>query len=470
MLDNAFEAASRLIMSESGDQPLVRIVEAAKFASDCPLAFISFRQNGVRRILVSSGFPFMQYRPTLSLSSAATAMLDNGTLIEDATDVAGMEDSWLFAQGWRFFINIPLPLHALGFPVSLTCCDRRVGIERPPDMMERLKICAAIAADELQLIGEIATQTAEIVDSDGSASLIIDAVNQARIPIMLVDDRMETRAISPRLAEYHVHEREMLLNRPLSTDYFFGDETVLARIGEVLDTGVPFNGVTICTSDGDRRAIVDVHRCEAHDGARRFAVVTVSEPSIAARGICNVRDCADSPVVISHFLRSTLTFRTRMLRRGAVSYYAVARWRASVRELQISALKAIKRDPGDYFIGWMADDLVGAARTLFGDKFDAVVAVPCGNSGEHCLIDRVAARVAEGLGVPKVDAFATLPPSGGSHPKSNTRRTAMRLLDAPSGSVLLLDDVATSGAHIEEAATLLRKQASFVLPLVWVAA
>jgi len=35
--------------------------------------------------------------------------------------------------------------------------------------------------------------------------------------------------------------------------------------------------------------------------------------------------------------------------------------------------------------------------------------------------------------------------------------------------VLLIDDVATSGAHIEEAAMLLRAAAPAVLPLVWIA-
>ena len=43
------------------------------------------------------------------------------------------------------------------------------------------------------------------------------------------------------------------------------------------------------------------------------------------------------------------------------------------------------------------------------------------------------------------------------------------LRTAPTVPILLIDDVATSGAHIEEAAVLLRAAAPAVLPLVWIA-
>jgi hypothetical protein len=199
--------------------------------------------------------------------------------------------------------------------------------------------------------------------------------------------------------------------------------------------------------------------------------VTVTDRS---QTLWRVEDAAvprgDSPGVVSNFLLSTLVRQKRLLRRGAVPYHALARWRASIKESQIVALKALKRDPGDLFLNAVVEEMATAAGALFGTgTFQAVAHVPCGNSGPLCLAARLATLLAERLGVEFVDAFEPLPPSGGTHPRSNIRRQSMTLRDAPRVPVLLIDDVATSGAHIEEAAMLLRAAAPAVLPLVWIA-
>jgi predicted amidophosphoribosyltransferase len=86
------------------------------------------------------------------------------------------------------------------------------------------------------------------------------------------------------------------------------------------------------------------------------------------------------------------------------------------------------------------------------------------------LAARLAAAVAKRLNLPHIAAFADLPRTGGSHPRGNTRRPAMQLTQPVTEPVLLIDDVATSGAHLAEAAIALKEGgAPAVLPLVWIA-
>ena len=73
------------------------------------------------------------------------------------------------------------------------------------------------------------------------------------------------------------------------------------------------------------------------------------------------------------------------------------------------------------------------------------------------------------IGTQISEAFAGLEVAGSSHPRTNATRPRMRLVAEPNGNILLIDDVATSGSHIEEAATLLRRVAAGVTPVAWLA-
>ena len=56
---------------------------------------------------------------------------------------------------------------------------------------------------------------------------------------------------------------------------------------------------------------------------------------------------------------------------------------------------------------------------------------------------------------------------GVSHPKEFQNLPPLRWRVRPTGPVLLIDDVATSGWHIEEALNLLRQQAAPVTAMAW---
>lgn len=179
---------------------------------------------------------------------------------------------------------------------------------------------------------------------------------------------------------------------------------------------------------------------------------------------------AESVNVVARFLQSTLIAKRRSLRRDSVVYHAAAGWRAAIKSWQLEALKAIKQDPPATLVCEVAAQLADVAQEAWGTAFKAVVPVACGHSGPNCLAKRLAREVGRITGVPLIDAFETLPVTGTSHPRKNGARPRMQVRTAPTDPVLLIDDVATSGAHLVEASHLLRATAPAVFPLVWIAA
>ena len=172
---------------------------------------------------------------------------------------------------------------------------------------------------------------------------------------------------------------------------------------------------------------------------------------------------------VAAFLIDSLVAQSALRRRGDVRYHVLRRWRAPLREWQILALRRLKRDLPASFVDEVSAEIVRYAAQTFGSgAFDAVTAVPCGSSGPGCLSDRLGRRTAELLGIDYVEAFEPLEARGSSHPRRNVRRTSMKPKVAVPGSVLVVDDVATSGSHIEEATGLLRRSASHVAPVVWI--
>jgi predicted amidophosphoribosyltransferase len=172
----------------------------------------------------------------------------------------------------------------------------------------------------------------------------------------------------------------------------------------------------------------------------------------------------------AEFLCKTLVHRRALRSRKDVSYVTLRSWRQPIREHQISALKALKRHAPDSLSGEIAGEIADDVRSLFGaGGFTAVVPVPCGHSPPgSCLSAAVAREVGIALGLPVAHALRLPAERGGSHPKANAKRAAMTLATPLQGPVLLVDDVATSGRHIEEATELLRAKGASVLAVAWI--
>jgi predicted amidophosphoribosyltransferase len=176
------------------------------------------------------------------------------------------------------------------------------------------------------------------------------------------------------------------------------------------------------------------------------------------------------PNPIALFLERSLPQKAAMRSRNEASYVSVRTWRSSIKEHQIEALRALKRAPPPDFVDQIVSELVSAIDKLIGrDTFDVVVPMPCGSSGTHrCLSARLAERLSQVIGKPMVSALSAELRAGSSHPKNNASRPRMQVEQTLTESILLVDDVVTSGDHIEEALSLLRKSSSSAFAIAWI--
>jgi len=195
----------------------------------------------------------------------------------------------------------------------------------------------------------------------------------------------------------------------------------------------------------------------------------VSNPTILADlpSITDTSRSADR--VAERFLLDTLLQKHRLLRRSNQLYYGNRTWAKAIKHHQIAAVRAIKGAISPEIVDAAAEDLAQQARMIGVNLFKYVSPMACGCSGPGCLAEKIAEATAAKLGLEYAVAFDPLPVSGSSHPAKNARLPifrANRTFDAP---VVLIDDIATSGAHIEKAAIALKAVAPAVLPLVWIA-
>ena len=118
-----------------------------------------------------------------------------------------------------------------------------------------------------------------------------------------------------------------------------------------------------------------------------------------------------------------------------------------------------------------AELLSALVRRLHGDGAAAVVtSVPCGHSRRSdCFGKRIAQAMAKDLGLPFVQVFADRPCSGVSHPKEFAKLPPLEQIADPLSSMLLVDDLATSGWHVEESLTALRRLGASAPAFVWIA-
>jgi len=202
-----------------------------------------------------------------------------------------------------------------------------------------------------------------------------------------------------------------------------------------------------------------------NDGPRVEAVAGAPAP-----GLRSAAPAGEDVMVTGEFLLGTLVKRRQVCARGDISYSGIRQWRTALKPYQIAALKALKQNLPDPFVERVASELAQASLQIAGSRaFDRVVGVACGHSGPGCLSERLSMEVARQLGIMHEAMFEPLPVKGVSHPKANVGRARMVCLSQPKGRYLVIDDVATSGAHISEATRLLRTEASPAVPLVWIA-
>jgi hypothetical protein len=170
-------------------------------------------------------------------------------------------------------------------------------------------------------------------------------------------------------------------------------------------------------------------------------------------------------------LLGSLVNRPAVFRRNDVGWIAACAWRARAKADDLATLKRAKRELDLRLIGEAAGLLSALVRLLRGGgAAAAVTSVPCGHSRRtDCFGKQIAQAVADDLGLPFLQVFADRPCSGVSHPKEYSKLPPLEQIADPVGSMLLIDDLATSGWHVEEALTALRKLGASASAFVWIA-
>lgn len=173
---------------------------------------------------------------------------------------------------------------------------------------------------------------------------------------------------------------------------------------------------------------------------------------------------------VVNFLTRSLVYRRSWKTRHQCSFLTIRTWRRTMKDEQIAVLKDLKRGDDWDLSRCAAREIATAVTQLVGlGPFYSVTHIPCGHSRRSdCLAARIAANTAAALQLPAVNIFHYEPTSGSSHPKRNPTRPQMRVRHIPSAPLIVVDDVATSGAHMEEAILRLRELKVGVLPIAWI--
>jgi adenine/guanine phosphoribosyltransferase-like PRPP-binding protein len=171
----------------------------------------------------------------------------------------------------------------------------------------------------------------------------------------------------------------------------------------------------------------------------------------------------------TELLRS-LIYRPILYKRNNMRWISVHSWRADCKRQGIAALSRVKRSPDPALLSTATDSVAALVRELFGDApADAVTCVPCGHSCRHdCFGKMLAQGTARALSLPFVQLFADQPRAGSSHPKQSIHLPSPQRLARPPRSVLIVDDVATSGRHLEQAVSSVRETGASASAVAWI--
>lgn len=169
-------------------------------------------------------------------------------------------------------------------------------------------------------------------------------------------------------------------------------------------------------------------------------------------------------------LNQLLVYRPTIFRRNQIRWMSVYRWKAGRKEDGLAALKRAKRELDRKVIDEAALSVAALICELFGDQpAEGITNVPCGHSRRtDCFGKQLAQAVAAHLQIKFVQVFADRPRTGVSHPKQSANVTPLRRIGTPPGFVFVVDDLATSGQHLEELTLALRDLGVTASAMAWI--
>jgi hypothetical protein len=170
------------------------------------------------------------------------------------------------------------------------------------------------------------------------------------------------------------------------------------------------------------------------------------------------------------FLLKTLIPHRLLHSRKDTAFVAVRRWRKPIKDAQVSAMQSLKLCPSPAAVEAMAKEICDVVGELHGfSAFSAVVPVPGGSSGmEKCLSVLLAEKVASKMGVPCQNCLMGQGTPGASHPRKSKNLGLFKSRAPINGHVLIIDDVTTTGTHLEMATKTIRALGATASAIAWI--
>jgi hypothetical protein len=157
--------------------------------------------------------------------------------------------------------------------------------------------------------------------------------------------------------------------------------------------------------------------------------------------------------------------------RNGISYLTARRFSAQNRLGSIRALKRLKASATDHETGLAAAEIALVWMLLTGNPGGwTVTNIAAGHSGGNSFGARLAVAVAERLALSYLQVWRDRPIKGVSHPKEFRGLPPLGMVAKPVGATLVIDDVATSGYHLEEAIKALRSPGIPAAGIAWISA
>lgn len=460
---------------------LDRIVRSAAEMAGVQFMVLGLRYGDYYEFISTHGIPLTHYVDRVPARLLGTKLFAREVEVADLQKQAQFTALSIapIAKTWRYGGNCPVRIgRALcdDGVLALSCADTQRH-ETGGHILGVLRQHAEFISDLIWLSDQV--QRPGLVTDPVTAIVAVlqAAVARFRLPICIIDENRRVMGQSETFAAAvkALGGSHPAIGQPIAGSWF--TPALEKAVDEALATRQPRQWIPVSTPEQGRQ-LLDLFPFSfpdlgvftifsLHDG-RYPDPVTEQVPTKTT--LDDKRDGGDGPGPVSRFLDETLVHAQRLHRRNETSYVGVRRWRSAIRKYQIAALRALKSDLPDAFVQSIAAELAGAVRAVYGTPDSCVVVpVPCGHSGPGCLSHRLANALAKELGLSVLDVFEpVVVVKGSSHPRKNAARAKMRLARTVEKPVILVDDVATSGSHIDEAATLLRKSAPSVWPVVWI--
>lgn len=462
-------------------QAAERLTRLAAALFDCTTAVLLFNQSGVSRVVCGhrAKTHYMSYRWDYSHAPYGP---DEQYIATDASSHPDLQHSALFLGApVGFFLRTPV-LVAADHTVTLIVLDAQPKSPPHDSQLKLLSDIVALIGEEMRELVPLLSDAEAHVSVGTTLAELLARVEAFEVPAALLKRDTTILAVNARGEELLRRQKAELIGHkqreiaPRTADIFeYFYENALAE-------GVSSPSIEISLDDEQ----LGLHRTFSFratplspiDTKEYFLLVMGEEITQRVDREEDIEVAVDKtsrvggkapPEPSAHLLLETLVERRTIRTRHDISYMTLRAWRQPLRKYQIAALTGLKAKPPTAFAEEIAREIAAGVAGLVGTgAFRSIVPVPCGHSTGECLSVAIARSLGQHLGLPMVQALQSEHRKGSSHPRKNAARPPVTLTHTVQGPVILVDDVATSGAHLHDAVTLLRPGSGGVLPVAWI--